>query len=365
VSAATAELREVGPTVGFLAAILVFGHLCEQAGVFDYLGAVVARGGRKDLRRLLLVVIGTAAGVTAVLTLDATVVLLTPVVVVTAAHLDASPRPFAYACQRIANSGSLLLPVSNLTNLLAFSASGLSFGRFAALAALPWAVACAGEWLTLRRYFADDLAQPPGGTLDERAAPRYALGVLALTVTGFVVTSSLHVSPAWAAIGGCVLLLLPRLPRDVDPVDLVRAASPLFCLGVLALAVAVDEVSRHWLHSVLTHVVPSGSSYASLVAMTVVAAVAANLVNNIPATLVLLPLVDGHPALVLAALVGVNIGPNATYAGSLANVLWRRRLPREVRPSLREFHLLGLMSVPALLVVTTSALWLSVQVLGT
>jgi arsenical pump membrane protein len=365
VSAAAAELREVGPTVAFLAAILVFGRLCEQAGVFDYLGAVVARGGRRDLHRLLLVVIAMAAGVTAVLTLDATVVLLTPVVVVTAAHLEASPRPFAYACQRIANSGSLLLPVSNLTNLLAFSASGLSFGRFAALAALPWAVACTGEWLTLRHYFADDLAATPGGSQDERVAPRYALAVLTLTVSGFVITSSLHISPAWAALGGCLLLLVPRLPRDVDLVDLVRAASPLFCLAVLALAVAVDEVSRHWLHGALTHVVPVGEGYASLVAMAIVAAAAANLVNNIPATLVLLPMVEGHPALVLATLVGVNIGPNATYGGSLANVLWRRRLPPAVRPSLREFHLLGAASVPALLVVTTSALWLSVQVLGT
>ena len=364
-SAATAELREVGPTVGFLAAILVFGHLCAEAGVFDYLGALVARTGRADLHRLLLVVIAMAAGVTAVLTLDATVVLLTPVVVATTAHLEAPPRPFAYACQRIANSGSLLLPVSNLTNLLAFSASGLSFGRFAALAALPWVVGCAGEWAVLRRFFAADLEQPAQGRPDDVAAPRYALAVLGATVAGFVITSSVHVSPAWAALGGCALLLVPRLPRDVRIGALVRAASPLFCLSVLALSVAVDEISRHWLHGVLTHVVPSGTGFASLVAMAFVAALAANLVNNIPATLVLLPLVAGRPALVLAMLIGVNIGPNATYVGSLANVLWRRQLPRELRPASREFYLLGAISVPALLVASASTLWLSVRLVGT
>ena len=364
-SAATAELREVGPTIGFLAAILVFGHLCAEAGVFDYLGALVARSGRHDLHRLLLVVIAMAAGVTAVLTLDATVVLLTPVVVATAAQLDAAPRPFAYACQRIANSGSLLLPVSNLTNLLAFSASGLSFGRFAALAALPWAVACAGEWVVLRRFFAADLVQPSHGEPDVIEAPRYALAVLAVTVAGFVITSSVHISPAWAALGGCALLLLPRLPRDVHIGALIRAASPLFCLAVLALAVIVDEISRHWLHGALTHLVPTDNSFAAVVAMAVVAAVAANLVNNIPATLVLLPLVDGRPVLVLAMLVGVNIGPNATYVGSLANVLWRRQLPRDAQPSSREFYLLGAISVPALLVATAATLWLSVQIVGT
>ncbi|HLY49172.1 MAG TPA: hypothetical protein VKR21_08250 [Solirubrobacteraceae bacterium] len=58
-------------------------------------------------------------------------VLLTPVVFVTAARLRAAPKPHAYACTHLANSASLLLVVSNLTNLLAFHASRLSFTRFA------------------------------------------------------------------------------------------------------------------------------------------------------------------------------------------------------------------------------------------
>ena len=66
-------------------------------------------------------------------------------------------KPAAYACTHLANSGSLLLPVSNLTNLLAFGAAGLSFTRFAALMALPWLAAIAVEWLALRRFFRADL----------------------------------------------------------------------------------------------------------------------------------------------------------------------------------------------------------------
>ena len=77
-------VRELGPTVLFLAGILLFGHLCAEAGVFDYLGAVAARLSRGQARRLLGTVVAIAAGVTAVLTLDATVVLLTPVVLRTA-----------------------------------------------------------------------------------------------------------------------------------------------------------------------------------------------------------------------------------------------------------------------------------------
>ena len=85
-------------------------------------------------------VFAVASVITAALSLDATVVLLTPVVFATAYRIGVRPKPHVYACTHLANSASLLLPVSNLTNLLAFSASKLSFGRFSAVMALPWLV---------------------------------------------------------------------------------------------------------------------------------------------------------------------------------------------------------------------------------
>ena len=73
-----------------------------------------------------------AALTTAVLSLDATVVLLTPVVLATTVRAGVRDRPHVYACAHLSNSASLLLPVSNLTNLLAFSASGLTFSQLRA-----------------------------------------------------------------------------------------------------------------------------------------------------------------------------------------------------------------------------------------
>ncbi|WP_338184203.1 SLC13 family permease [Jatrophihabitans sp.] len=362
-SAAVDRLKAIGPTVGFLAAILVFGHLCAQAQLFDYLGTLASRASRADPRRLLLLVVMLAAGVTAVLTLDATVVLLTPVVLAAATRLGVSARAPAYACVRLANSGSLLLPVSNLTNLLAFTACGLSFGRFAALMVLPWLLACAGEWLSLRVAFRAELVPAPQTEVPPVAAPRYALVVLALTVAGFVITSSVHVAPAWAAVGGCVLLLAAR-PRDIVPRRLIASASPGFCAFVLALAVVVDGVTRHGLSHALAHVVPSGDGLPALLGMAFAAALLANLVNNLPATLALVPLIAGQPVLALAMLLGVNIGPNATYGGSLATLLWRRLLPEDAAPRAREFHALGLATVPLILALTTVGLWASVRVLG-
>ncbi len=117
---ARSALGQLGPTVGFLAALLLLADGCRRAGMFEALGAAMALGSRGRPVRLLAMVFLAAAGTTAVLSLDATVVLLTPIVFATAARLRTNARPHVYACSHLANSASLLLPVSNLTNLLAF-----------------------------------------------------------------------------------------------------------------------------------------------------------------------------------------------------------------------------------------------------
>jgi arsenical pump membrane protein len=98
-----------------------------------------------------------------------------------------------------------------------------------------------------------------------------------------------------------------------------------------------------------------------------VAAILANLVNNLPATLVLVPVAAaaGGEGAVLAVLVGVNVGPNLTYTGSLATLLWRRVLRGEDEgTSLSEFMRLGLLTVPACVVVAVVLLWAGLRVGG-
>ena len=370
-SGALAEARQLGPVIGFLAAILVLAHLCDDDGLFQACGGWMARAGAGRPRRLLAQVFVIASVTTAVLSLDATVVLLTPVVFATAARLDVRARPQVYACTHLANSASLLLPVSNLTNLLAFAASGLAFGRFAALMALPWLAAIGVEYAVFGRFFAADLHQRPRPERAERTEdtplPVFTLTVVGLTLAGFAAASAAGLNPAWAAFAGAAVLAVRALARRrVSAVALVRAADVPFLLFVLALGIVVKALVSNGLGRALTPLLPGGTSLPALLAIAAVAAALANVCNNLPAVLVLLPLaMPSGAGAVLAVLLGVNIGPNLTYTGSLATLLWRRILRQHgSAPDLGEFTRLGLLTVPAGLVIAVLALWAGLALIG-
>ncbi len=364
-----AEAERLGPVIGFLAAVLVLAQMCDDEGLFHACGTWMARTAAGSPRRLLDQVFTVASLITAVLSLDATVVLLTPVVFATVARLGARAKPHVYACTHLSNTASLLLPVSNLTNLLAFSTSGLSFTRFAALMALPWLAAIGAEYVVIRQFFATDLdagAQAPP-TSQPREVPVFALVTVACTLAGFVVTSAFGINPAWAAAAGAAVLAGRALgQRRTTPTAIVRAAALPFCAFVLALGVLVRAVVDNGLASALGHVMPDGTGLMALMGIAVLAAVLANVINNLPAVLVLLPLTaPSGPGAVLAVLLGVNIGPNLTFAGSLATLLWRRIVrEHDTDVELGEFTRLGALAVPAALLLAVVALWASLHVIG-
>jgi arsenical pump membrane protein len=124
-------------------------------------------------------------------------------------------------------------------------------------------------------------------------------------------------------------------------------------------------VSQTGLGHLVAQWTPTSSSFLGLLAAAALAAALANLLNNLPATLLLIPLVAHSPALVLAVLLGVNIGPNLTYVGSLATLLWREVLhARDHAPRTREFLRLGALTVPTCLLGAVIALWIGIQVGG-
>lgn len=369
-----AEAARLGPVIGFLAAVLVLAQLCEDEGLFRACGAWMARGATGRPRRLLIHVFVTASAITAVLSLDATVVLLTPVVFATAARLGARPKPHIYACTHLSNTASLLLPVSNLTNLLAFAASGLSFTRFAALMTLPWLAAIAVEYAIFRRYFATNLtaSTPARQTAEQHPVPVFTMVTLATTLAGFALCSTVGINPAWAALAGAAPLAGRALAqRRTTPRQIMRAAAVPFLAFVLSLGLVVHAVVDNGLDDALGHLIPGGATpttgLRALLGTALLAAALANLINNLPAVLVLLPLTAPAGAgAVLAVLLGANIGPNLTYAGSLATLLWRRIVHHHDHDvDLGEFTRLGLATVPTALLLAVTALWTALHLIGT
>jgi arsenical pump membrane protein len=332
---ATVQVAGLARVVAFLGAVLVLAKLCDDEGLFEAAGAAMARvrvGSHGLLRKVFVV----AATITAALSLDATVVLLTPVVLATVRRLRTPVRPYAYATAHLANAASLLLPVSNLTNLLAFHLAKISFTKFTLVMALPWLAAVAMVYVVFQWFFAGDLRVTPDP--DQLGpAPRppvFVLVVVALTLAGFAFSESVGVAPAWVALAGASVLAVRSLSRGhTTVVEIVRAVNLSFLVFVLALGVVVQAVMLNGMGTAMSTVLPTGSGLPALLGIAAVAAVLSNIVNNLPATLVLLPLVaPSGPVAILAALIGVNIGPNLTYVGSLSNLLWRRVLRRHTRP---------------------------------
>jgi arsenical pump membrane protein len=365
---AATEAARLLRVVAFLGAILVLAKMCDDEGLFEAAGAAMARAGGGS-RRLLRQVFVIAAVVTATLSLDATVVLLTPVVLTTVRRLRAPVRPHAYATAHLANAASLLLPVSNLTNLLAFHAAKVTFLKFTLLMTAPWLAAVASVYLVFRVFFRRDLGVQPDPPEAEPAprTPVFAMVVVALTLIGFVIAEAAEVAPAWAALAGATVMAIRNLARgQTSATAIVRALNLPFLVFVLALGVVVQAVMRNGVTERMGALLPSGSGLIALLGYAALAAALANVVNNLPATLVLVPLVaPTGPAAVLAVLIGVNIGPNLTYVGSLSNLLWRSVLRRyDISASVGEYTRLGLCTVPTALVTSVLALWAGVRLLG-
>lgn len=368
VAAAEQQIADLSGVVAFLGAVLVLAKLCDDEGLFEAAGAAIARGrvGSAGMLRRVFVI---ASAITAVLSLDAAVVLLTPVVLAAVHRQRTAVRPYAYATAHLANGASLLLPVSNLTNLLAFHTAQLSFTRFTLLMAAPWLAAVATLYAVFRGFFAKDLrVQPDPAALGAPPRPPvFVLVVVALTLAGFAVAQSVGIAPAWVALCGASVLAVRSLARGHTTVtEIARSVHVSFLVFVLALGVVVQAVMRNGMDRAMSALLPSGSGLPALLAIAATAAVLANVVNNLPATLVLLPLVaPAGPVAVLAVLIGVNIGPNLTYVGSLSNLLWRRVLRQHgVDAGVGEYTRLGVCTVPVSLLVAVLALWASARLLG-
>jgi arsenical pump membrane protein len=359
---AGSAVRQLAPVVAFLVTILVVSDVCARAGLFDAAAQRVGRWSHGSVLRLFTGVFLLAAVVTVTLSLDATVVLLTPVVLAATMARAVPDEPGTYACLRMANSASLLLPVSNLTNLLALPHLDLTFTGFALRMAPVLAVVLVVEYVGLRLLFRDRLGVVPAeAPAPAQDAPVFPVVVVGAMLVGFAVLSPLGGQPWWASLVAAGVLAGWAVRRgDVRPVQLAHAAHPGFAVWVLGLGVVVAALAEGFLGRAVRNLAPSSTGLAGIAAIAVIATLLAVVLTNLSATLLLVPVIAplGTTA-VLAALLGLNIGSGLTWTGSLANLLWRRTLGRhDVHPGNLAFHRVSLTLTPVSLLAAVLTLWL-------
>jgi arsenical pump membrane protein len=331
--AIVAAANQAWPPFVLVAGLLLVGAAAAQDGLFEATGARLARS-RLGARSLLVALLCLVAAVTAVLNLDTSVVFLTPVLVHAARRRGLDERPFLYGTVFMANAASLLLPGSNLTNLLVLRTDPQAGGEFAAHM-LP-------AWLTASAITAGFvvLAFRPGKTGQQArgALPpiRLRLGAAATLAAAVLVVALPDPSIPVLAVGVAVAALQRLRPR-LD----ARMLAFLF-----SVTVTLGTCARLW--SGPARLLGSSGAWATAG----IGAIASLLANNLPATVLLAPGPLPHPN---ALLLGLDLGPNLAVTGSLSAVLWLQAAHAAgAQPSIATYTRLGIVLVPLTLVGTVA-----------
>lgn len=307
---ASEALATVAPALAFLLVGVPLAALLDELGLFDAVAGLLEHRVR-EVPVLALWVL--AAATTMVLNLDTTIVLLTPLYVRLARRAGADPMSFALIPLLLAAFASSVLPISNLTTLIVTEQLDLSVAEVVGHLALPSLAAVVVGWFAYRRRHPQHLVSAPAGPLDLTPL-RLGVPVVAALLLGVTVGPSFGVAPWMVVLVADLVLVVGvrRVPWRAVPVGTA--------VGVGALAAVVGAV----VSPALLDGVRSAAGPAAATGVTLVATATANVINNIPATLVMVDGATSPTTGVWAWLLGVNAGAVLVPIGALANLLWLR-----------------------------------------
>jgi arsenical pump membrane protein len=278
--------------------------------------------------------------VTVVLNLDTAVLFLTPVLVHAARRRGADERAFLYGAVFMSNSASLLLPGSNLTNLLVLSREDIAGATFALRIWPAWIAAVAVTAIVVGLAFPLRAGQPEAA---DAPRARAGLGLLGTVVAALLVLALRQPALPVLALGVALVVL-----RRAGWQKVRRAVSPHVLASLFVVAVALGTLARSWSwpDQLLRDAGPAATA--------VIAAVTAVLVNNLPASVLLSAHVPAHRR---SLLIGLDLGPNLFVTGSLSAFLWLRAA-RSVgaHPSIRTYAYVGVVLAPLSIVAALLAL---------
>lgn len=351
----------------FLAGMMIIAELARREGVFAWLAAHAVATAHGSRRRLFALVFGVGVLVTALLSNDATAVVLTPAILATTRAAKARPLPYLMICAFTANAASFVLPISNPANLVVYQGVMPRLGdwlaAFALAALLAIAATYAGLYLMSRRML--------DGGLDSaiEAPPLTAAGRLTLLGMLLLAATLLTASALGASLGApaCIAALAVSAAvswRDRTAVSGVLgqvawSVLPLVA-GLFVLVGAVDRAGALAAAAGALRAMARWPPAAGTLTTGFGVGIVSNVINNLPAGLIAGAAVRAAGiagSLRNAVLVGVDLGPNLSVTGSLATILWLIALRRErQKVGFREFLKWGAIITPPALVLALLAL---------
>jgi arsenical pump membrane protein len=336
-SALSHALSQTWPPFVLIAGLLLIGAVASSDRLFEAAGAALSGlpGGGYPLFGALM---GLVVVVTVVLNLDTSVVFLTPIVLHAARRRRLGEAAFLYGTVLLSNASSLLLPGSNLTNLLVVGGHGVSGSRFAAAMAPAWAAAVAVTAAVVVVWRHADLRGPEGpAPVPTGVAPRWGAGIVGVVGAAVLVLVLPDASLPVLALGIAVAAV-EVASGHLTPRRAATAANPVILGALFVGSVGLGVVARVWAAPghLMASIGPAATSW--------MAVGTSCLLNNLPAAVLLSSPTPPHPR---ALLVGLDLGPNLAVTGSLAAIFWLRIARREgARPSIRTYSAVGLVVVP-------------------
>ncbi len=373
-SAPAEAVRSTHDVLVFLAAMMLLVGVVDRAGVIELVAERLAAWCGDDTRVLYIAMFGLSAVVTATLSLDITIVLVTPILYAVTRRRGIDPVPFLFACAFVANIGSLILPVSNLTNLLLVNRLDLQFGDFVKTMWFPNTVALITTLLMFLWLFRTELRAKARVFPDDAIIPGVAhrgwqgfTGTVLVSVIAALLIAGFADRPVWipALAGATVLVFAAIVTRRITIAHLVNDLAPALFVFVIAMTMLVAAINTHVLNGVDVPV-PHGPT-AQVLTGVAFSTIASNVINNVPATVIvgelLATLSPGERTpMAYASLVGANIGPALTTYGSLATMLWLSIIRKRGTDITTAAYLrVSLITVPVVLLTTSVALWCSLS----
>jgi arsenical pump membrane protein len=351
----------------FLTGMMILAELAREERVFDWVADVAAQHARNSPARLFALVYLAGTVVTALLSNDATAVVLTPAVLAVVRRAKVQPKPYLLACALIANAASFIFPISNPANLVVFDQHMPPLLAWLSIFILPSFVSVLVTFSCLRWIYGKDLRGEFQGTLEPVALSgegKLALGGLIFAAVALIASSALGLSLGAPTCAAAVIALALVVRRDRS---IVKRVAKGVSWSVLPLVAGLFIIVESLQNAGLLRLGLASLQYLSRVSMQSAKLISAfgvallsNGMNNLPVGLMsgaAIRHANESGVLSHALLIGVDLGPNLSVTGSLATILWLIALRREgVEITAWEFFKVGMIAMPLALAATLLAL---------